>query len=184
MKKIALVSCVRSTSTRFPQKFAATLAGKPLAQHTIDFARALGLGPLSVFTRDEDVMRLVGSQCPIIYEPLELYDTPTNTTYEKMRYVNSILDADLLLNLQVTQPIRDLNWVRDCLAKIDALNIHYAWTARAVDGKDIGIFYCYSREHLESKQEGQRFVWWGPWFDVDTPDDLRAAQVFLDGRKA
>jgi N-acylneuraminate cytidylyltransferase len=174
-------------SKRFPGKCLALLDGKPLLQHTIDFARTIDI-PLYTFTRDQRIIDYVKDKTPIIYEPIELYDTPQNTTYEKMQYVNRILDADYVILLQPTQPVRfDIiisrlikelrtsvcsNLLDDCL---------YSTNMRGVED---GAFYFYSKKYLNRKSNNLIPFTSGPVsFDIDTPEDLKECEEWLQAQK-
>jgi CMP-2-keto-3-deoxyoctulosonic acid synthetase len=181
--KIVAVSFARMDSVRFPGKCLAPLAGKPLIQHTVNFARALHL-PLYVLTRDLDLMGYVERQCPVLYEPTEYLDTSRNQTYEMMQHCSKLLDADLFVLLQPTQPVRDIEFVNRCLQRVLFEHLHYTRVVgrrgeNATRLTDIGLLYTFSRKHLVYKQRVTEFVYDGSWFDIDTPDDLARCETWL-----
>jgi len=183
--KIAAVTCARMDSKRFPGKCLALLDGKPLLQHTIDFARSIDI-PLYTFTRDQRIIDYVKDQTPIIYEPIELYDTSQNTTYEKMQYVNRILDADYLILLQPTQPVRNIDLG---LGIIDELETHLTFAKLSEylysvdeEGKEDGCYYVYSKGYLKEKGKGIFFENIKS-FDIDTPEDLQECEEWLQKQK-
>lgn len=183
--KIIAVTCARMASTRFPGKCLAILDGKPLIQHTIDFARSIGI-QLYTFTRDQEIIEYVKDKTPIIYEPIELYDTPQNTTYEKMQYVNRILDADYVILLQPTQPVRN---IKLGLGIIDELERHLTFQRLSdyifsIDekGNEDGCYYVFSKGYLKEKGEGISFENIKS-FDINTPEDLKRCEEWLQKRK-
>jgi CMP-N-acetylneuraminic acid synthetase len=182
--KIAAVTCARMDSKRFPGKCLALLDGKPLLQHTIDFARSIDI-QLYTFTRDQRIIDYVKDKTPIIYEPIELYDTPHNSTYEKMQYVNRILDADFVVLLQPTQPVRDKGHIKNCIHTVINCcgNTGYGYTGNHYI--DDGAFYIYSSEYLEdlSKQDSSMLEGYHPTFDIDTPEDLKECEEWLQRQK-
>lgn len=178
--KIAAISCARMASTRFPGKCLALLNGKPLIQYTIDFAKEIKI-PLCIFTRDIEIMEYVKDKCPIIYEPIELYDTKHNSTLEKMQFANKIINADYLILLQPTQPIRDRHLINKMIETTINIENDYVYSGGIYDKPD-GRIYIYSKYYLNigfcekvnyfmSKEES--------YFDIDTKEDLEACEKWL-----
>jgi len=184
--KIAAVTCARMDSKRFPGKCLALLNGKPLLQHTIDFARSIDI-PLYTFTRDQRIIDYVKDKTPIIYEPEELYDTPQNTTYDKMQDVNKILEADYLILLQPTQPVRSKELIQQILNEMSNNLIwshtwDYLYTSNGE--KQDGCFYMYSKKYL-IKQTNYYICLKNTQisFDIDTPEDLKECEEWLQRQK-
>lgn len=181
--KIAAISCARMASTRFPGKCLALLNGKPLLQYTIDFAKEINI-PLYIWTRDIEIMEYVKDKCPIIYEPEHLYDTKEDTTREKMAFANKIIEADAIILLQPTQPIREkekiLKFINDC--QVDWSDNIYAYSGEQ-DEPD-GLIYWYSKKYLELGKDN--YTLYGPpriYFDIDTKEDLERCEKWLQERK-
>ena len=178
--KIAAISCARMASTRFPGKCLAMLDGKPLIQYTIDFAKKIEI-PLYIWTRDIEIMEYVKDKCPIIYEPEHLYDTKEDTTREKMAFANKIIDADYIILLQPTQPIRD-KVTKSVIDTAIKMQLGYAYSGDK--GKPDGTVYVYSRGYLWQKD--CQFGWGVPtydYFDIDTKEDLKRCEEWLQARK-
>jgi CMP-N-acetylneuraminic acid synthetase len=187
--KIAAVTCARMDSKRFPGKCLALLDGKPLLQHTIDFARSIDI-QLYTFTRDQRIIDYVKDKTPIIYEPIELYDTPHNSTYEKMQYVNRILDVDYLILLQPTQPIRWKPTIEKIIKEIIEKDIDFSFTSYeglaegTIERADDGAFYCYSKKSLKQDLKLVKKLFLNCYtFDIDTPEDLKECEEWLQRQK-
>lgn len=179
--KMAFVSCARMKSTRMPGKVLRNLHGAKLIDYTIDFVKSLG-ARLHVFTRDLPIMEAVQYLCPIIYEPGELYDTPFDSTDQKMLHCQMLLDVDYIVLLQPTQPVRDINFVKDCIN--EAVEKHYGYCkVVGLHGEETGLLYIYSRVYLEGLEgEEHTFVWADAWFDIDTEADLERCEQWLQKR--
>jgi CMP-N-acetylneuraminic acid synthetase len=180
--KIVAITCARMDSKRFPGKCLAMLDGKPLLQHTIDFARSIDI-PLYTFTRDQRIIDYVKDKTPIIYEPIELYDTPQNTTYEKMQYVNRILDADYVILLQPTQPVR---WEMQFNLNITLFSrqekYNYGYYVNHQSKEPDGSLYIYSKDYLNGQDKNEfklRHFSEEIIFDIDTPEDLKECEEWL-----
>jgi len=174
--KVAAVTCARMDSERFPGKCLARLRGRPLLQYTIDFARTIGW-PLYVNTYDLAIMRYVAAQCPIIFEPERFYgERQEGLGFEMMQFVNRIVDADHLVLLQPTHPIRDVCAV-DSAMKQFALERGSRGASVVETGEESGSFYLYSRAYLESGDDNHpmRFPEARP-IDIHTRSDLEEAE--------
>lgn len=183
--KIVAVTCARMGSKRFPGKCLALLDGKPLLQHTIDFARSIDI-QLYTFTRDQRIIDYVKDKTPIIYEPEELYDTPHNSTYEKMQYVNSILDVDYVVLLQPTQPIRNYKLIKGVIKLLHKHSTYndlneYIYSVDE-EKKEDGCYYIFSKRYLIDKGRGLPFDNIKS-FDIDTPEDLKECEEWLQRQK-
>jgi len=179
--KIAAISCARMASTRFPGKCLALLNGKPLLQYTIDFAKEINI-PLYIWTRDIEIMEYVKDKCPIIYEPKHLYDTKEDTTREKMAFANKIIDADYLVLLQPTQPIRGVV-EKSIIDSAVGLCLGYAYSGEK--GYPDGRIYVYSRGYFF--QEDCEYGWHVPdfdYFDIDTKEDLERCEKWLQAQES
>lgn len=183
--KIVAVTCARMDSKRFPGKCLAMLDGKPLLQHTIDFACSIGI-QLYTFTRDQRIIDYVKDKTPIIYEPEELYDTPHNSTYEKMQYVNRILDADYVVLLQPTQPVRNIEKIEQFINYFTSQQeYNYGLTIDASNDPD-GAMYIYSRNNLNGYRISPCYFIFPDRirvFDIDTPEDLKECEEWLQKQK-
>ena len=181
---IAAISCARMASTRFYGKCLANLNGQSLIQYTIDFANKLHI-PLYIWTRDFDIMEYVKDKCPIIYEPLSLYDTNKNTTYDKMKFANQILGCDYLILLQPTQPIREktkiINWINWF---IDHPQAGYGYsTLSKLNYNANGLFYIYRKSFL-TRCTGDTVIFKDKeCFDIDTREDLKECEAWLQKQK-
>jgi CMP-2-keto-3-deoxyoctulosonic acid synthetase len=184
---VAAIICARMDSKRFPGKVLAPLAGKPLIQHTIDFAREMGW-PLYVMTYDLEIAQYVADQCAIIWEPERFYqDRQADLTYEMMQFANRIIKADLLVLLQPTQPVRDATFILHCMRSIETWHMAHTDVWRLLEDGDIveksGLFYSFSAEYLRlnEKKRPWIFVYQGKWFDIDTEDDLGRCEEWIRG---
>jgi CMP-N-acetylneuraminic acid synthetase len=176
---IAAITCARMGSTRFHGKCLATLGGQPLLQYTVDFALALGL-QLYVWTRDQEILDFASDKCPVIYEPKWLYDTDYNSTFEKMRYANEIIQADFLVLLQPTHPMRSLPAVRAWLAALSEPETDYARSVILGTEESSGSFYAYSRHYLQTRfMRRERLCYENRPYDIDTPTDLERCEACL-----
>ena len=186
--KIAAVTCARMDSARFPGKCLAPLLGKPLIQHTIDFARLMEW-PLYVWTRDVKILEYVGGRCLVVYEPLELYDTRENSTVEKMAYANLLIDADYLVLLQPTHPFRDpkvvAGWIAQFLQRSASASPRYGSVGYSAMNHPLnmgqrgpsGSFFIYSREYLQHRFDIEPIMFLeDPPVDIHTPADLEEAE--------
>lgn len=177
--KIAAVTCARMDSERFPGKCLARLRGRPLLQYTIDFARAIGW-PLYVNTYDLVIMRYVAAQCPIIFEPECFYgERQEGLEFEMMQFANRIIDAETLVLLQPTHPIRNAvaldEAVKRFVAEGGSRGASIVETGK--ETKESGSFYLYSRAYLEDGVDGHpmRFLE-APPVDIHTRSDLEEAE--------
>lgn len=130
--RIIMVTCARVKSTRTHKKCIRIINGKPLIQYTIDFAKKLKF-PYYIYTKDQELIKHA-KNCSIIREPEELYDT--GDIVGQQRCIAEVTNADVIILLQATSPIRRLelyeNWIADFLSsdfdsgfsvsKIDRLN--------------------------------------------------------------
>lgn len=180
--KIIAVTCARMGSKRFPGKCLALLDGKPLLQHTIDFARSIDI-QLYTFTRDQRIIDYVKDKTPIIYEPEELYDTPHNSTYEKMQYVNRILDADYVVLLQPTQPVRWKILISNFIDYSIKYSISYGRTYKIESMKEDGVFYIFNKKHLIKKTNTVIPFLNYISYDINTTEDLKECEEWLQRQK-
>jgi CMP-N-acetylneuraminic acid synthetase len=159
------ITCARMGSRRLPGKCLIDVNGKPLLQYTIDFAASLGI-KLYVWTRDKEILEFAGPQCPVIYEPAELYDTEYNSTQEKIEYARRVTGENIIILWQPTCPIRDRArtafWISEFMAGDFSLG-HSVF-----NGDENGNFYIYRgngngyAQEFEDVQE----------YDIDTQKDL------------
>ena len=179
--KMAFVTCARMKSTRLPGKVLRPLLGAPLIHYTVDFAKSLG-ARLHVFTRDLAIMEAVQYLCPIVYEPEELYDTPFNSTEQKMLHCQMLLGSDYIVLLQPTQPVRDISFIKECIN--EAVEKRYGYCkVLSTEGQETGLLYIYSRAYLEGLEgEEHTFIWSGEWFDIDTEADFERCERWLQRR--
>ncbi len=179
--RVVFVTCARMNSARVPGKVLRELCGAPLIMYTVDFVSSLG-ARLHVFTRDAPIMEAVKYLCPIIYEPGELYDTPFDSTEQKMLHCQMLLEADYVVLFQPTQPVRDIHFIKDCIKEAVIKRYGYCKVMSA-HNQETGLLYVYSREYLETR-EGEKhvFTWAGDWFDIDTEADLERCEQWLQKR--
>jgi CMP-N-acetylneuraminic acid synthetase len=157
----------------------APLVGKPLIQYTIDCAKAMGL-PLYVWTRDIEIMDYVSDRAPIFYEPLSMYDTPSNTTYEKMARINAIMRADYVILLQPTHPLRYAARISRWLGEMMELDISYGRTVMQTESGivDSGSCYIYDKQYLIDRKVMHELSFIeDPPFDIHTKEDLIACET-------
>jgi N-acylneuraminate cytidylyltransferase len=141
MKVIALIPA-RSGSKRIPGKNIKLLGGKPLVVWSIECALALKL-PCYVSTDSRviaDISRNNGAQ--VIQRPSELA-SDTATDAEVIKHAYSELDADLLVYLRPTTPMRDPQVVLNAI-RFMQLNPGYT-SLRSVEEMPESAFKCFSR---------------------------------------
>jgi GTP:adenosylcobinamide-phosphate guanylyltransferase len=168
------VSCARMNSTRFPGKNLFKLNGKPLIQYTIDLAGEIKV-PLYIFTRDIEIMEYVGDQCPIIYEPEYLYDTPHNSTIEKMRYASMVIGSKLIMLLQPNIIGRDPDKIKEWIGDFQCLDVFQAETVH--DGESNGNLFLYNFNFKPGT--GGYFNDDSDIIDIDYPENAERAEKWL-----
>lgn len=128
MHSIACVTVMRKDSSRFPNKNIAPFLGIPLYMHTVNFAMHLGY-PYYLISDYEtlDLPLFVNYNKPI--------SVKCNTGEELKR-----IRADIIVLLQVTSPLRNLEQMRDVITFFSESSLECAMSVRTITGK-----YCYVR---------------------------------------
>ena len=119
MYKIATVILARGKySKRIPHKPLADCGGKKLIEHTLDFALSLPY-PTYVYTDMEEIKNICARYLVPVRDKLYENKNGLHRTGEELQKYNEEIGADVLILLQVTSPVRDVNlakeWVRDFL---------------------------------------------------------------------
>lgn len=143
----------RGGSKAIPRKNIKMIAGKPLIAWTIQSAkRSTMLDNFVVSTEDPEIAeisRTYGAE--VIDRPAELA-TDEASTLSVLQHVLSVIEADIVVLLQPTSPVRDTNLIDRCIVRFkerDADNLatgfickfmeYGAYTQRRQDLK--GFFY-------------------------------------------
>lgn len=181
MNNIAFITCARMDSKRLPGKCLRPLNGKPLIEYTLDFAESFYM-PVYVWTRDAEIMEATKGRASVIYEPLELYDTPHNSTMEKMQYANKIIQADILIILQPTSPIRDrglvINWINHF--KTAPANYAESFFKKGSELISNGAFFAFKKKLLDGTEQKIAINYIDKYFfDINTQEDMEGTESWL-----
>ena len=122
MKKHAFLGIIpaRGGSKGIPRKNVKMIAGKPLIAWTIEAAKAAGLLDHFVVSTDDpeiaQVSRDYGAE--VIDRPSELA-TDEATTISALQHVLSQIEAENIVLLQPTSPVRDKDLIDNCIRKFE-----------------------------------------------------------------
>ena len=185
--KIVAVTCARLESTRIKHKCLQNVGGKKLLRHTIDFAKKLGY-QYFIFTKDAKIKECA-YDCEIIHEPENLYDIPGNIL-EKLIYINNILQADFIILLQATSPIRNLDLYRYWIDDFINSNFNIGFSVFQEDRKTYkmnGAFFIMRQENLNIKNvdiitNNCKMYLDFQNLDIDTEEDLKKVREYYDIR--
>ncbi len=118
MPKILGITPARGGSKRVPRKNARKICDKPLIAWTIEAAKqSKNLDHYVVSTEDKeiaDISRAYGAE--VIHRPAELAKDDS-TTWDVLRHVIEIKEADIVVLLQCTSPVRDEGLIDMCIER-------------------------------------------------------------------
>jgi CMP-N-acetylneuraminic acid synthetase len=107
-----------------------------------------------------------------------------------MQYVNRILDADYVILLQPTCPVRQKSTIENIIKIIIEKKINFAYTydentpdyAYEVDAD--GAFYAISKISLLEKSALKKTRFANCYtYDIDTPENLKECEAWLQKQK-
>ena len=181
MGKIAVVTFAKEYSKRLENKNLKILLGQPLLRWTVDFAKQLDY-QYYVFTPDQKIKDMV-DDCLIIDEPNWCLPDECNIC-KKFKYVNEIMGADIIILLQVTNPLRDLGLVNKWIKKfVKSKNLSgYS----VCNGKENGSFYIFRKEQLDKINIRDSYSMlfddiYDINIDIDTQSDFDRAEKTMRG---
>ena len=111
MDKIAIIILARKGSKRIPGKNFKLFNGKPLIHWTLECAEKLDY-PVYFYSDSEEMRQYVKQFNVIIREKPDRFAQDEHKTGEEIKEYNKEIKADIIVNLQVTSPIRDHNLIR------------------------------------------------------------------------
>jgi CMP-N,N'-diacetyllegionaminic acid synthase len=184
MDKIAVIILARKNSKRIPEKNFKNFNGKPLIHWTL--VDACQLGHPVYFYSDCEKMRYYASMLNHDYgyninirEKPEKYAQDKHNTGEELRQYNKEIKADIIVNLQVTSPIRKVKLLKQWINKFKSSKfscgmsiyklpdkyfyfggqpVNFDYTQRGYNGcekyrvyVENGGFYIFKKEMLEKK---------------------------------
>lgn len=147
------VTPARGASIEIPRKNIRPICGKPLIGWTIEAAqRASLLDRYVVSTEDEEVAEVAGALgAEILPRPVELAESFV-PTIDVLKHVLSEIDADVVVLLQATSPIRELGLIDRCIRRFQETGADSLATG----------FYCKYKEYGSvdvSRQRQDRFFY-------------------------
>jgi len=120
MEKISFLGVIpaRGGSKGIPRKNIKPIAGKPLITWSIEAAKKSKLlDRFIVSTEDKEIAKIAKScKAEVINRPKELA-TDEATTLSVLQQVLSVIDAETVVILQPTSPIRDDKLIDSCISK-------------------------------------------------------------------
>jgi len=118
MKKVRFLGIIpaRGGSKGLPRKNIMPIAGKPLIAWSIESARnAAMLDDFVVSTEDAEIASIAeGCGAKVIKRPPEL-STDDASPFSVMKHILGIIDAEHVVLLQPTSPVRDEGLIDDCI---------------------------------------------------------------------
>ena len=122
MAKISYLGIIpaRGDSKEIPRKNIKAIAGKPLIAWTIEAAAKSKLLDRCVVSTEDDEIALISKRfgAEVIKRPAELA-TDEATTLSVLQQVLEMIDAETVVLLQPTSPIRDLTLIDSCIKKFE-----------------------------------------------------------------
>lgn len=132
-KKAIVVIPARYSSSRFPGKPLALLAGKPVLRHVYDNAvKAQGSENVFIATDDKRIEEKFNSFGANVIMTSERLNSGTDRVAEASRG----LDADIILNLQGDEPFIDPNAISRVIDLFDGNNIDIGTAAATITNKE------------------------------------------------
>lgn len=101
--KIAIGIPARFSSTRFPGKPLATLAGKPMIAHVIQRALLADIGPVTVVTDDARIADVAAGAGANVFISQHSHESGTDRLAEAFAHT----DVDVIINVQGDEPLID-----------------------------------------------------------------------------
>lgn len=177
--RITTIVLARKGSKRIPNKNMKLFNGKPLIHYTLECAEKLGY-PVYFFS-DCVKMRDYAAQFDInIRIKPEKYAQDVHRTGEELREYNEKIKADVIVNLQVTSPVRNYEtvkkWIQDFVSQknfscgmsvyrlprkffyMDGYPLNFDLKERDYNGCEVedmyyenGSFYIFKKEMLNKK---------------------------------
>jgi len=198
MDRIAVFILARKNSKRIPGKNTKTFCGVPLIIWTLEDAKKTGY-PVVVSSDDEKIKTMSDAFYPtfIFIEKKPEYAQDKHDTMNELKYLNSYINADILILLQATSPVRASKripvWIEDfkksgfdCgISASPQKGFFYNQEAVCVNPVDRsgangkselyrenGSFYIFKREQLEKNHitEGKLKLYIDK-YDIDLDDE-------------
>ena len=113
---VALIP-IRAGSKGLPNKNILSIAGKPLFQHTVDAARAAGIGKIVITTDIKEVLEADLGPDVIVERRPDTLSTDATPIEQVLCHIlsKSHFDSKTTLLLQATSPLRPASAIRECL---------------------------------------------------------------------
>jgi CMP-N-acetylneuraminic acid synthetase len=143
--KIAIFILARKGSKRIPNKNIKLFDGKPLVEYTLEFTKKLGYES-HIFTDSKAITALAANYPIFIHDKLYENENGIHETGKEMLAYNEFIKADIIINLQVTSPIRNIElvkiWIEEFLNyNYDCALSCYPMTDKYIYDSNIAINY-------------------------------------------
>ncbi len=151
MKKIEFLGVIpaRGGSKGIPRKNIKMLAGKPLLAWSIESARCSNrLDRFVVSTEDAEIARMVRRYGAEVVDRPKKLATDTATTLSVLQHVLTKIDAEAVVILQPTSPVRDKELVDRCIEQFQRTKADNLATGFICKFKEYGS-YTQRRQNLK-----------------------------------
>jgi len=151
MKKIEFLGVIpaRGGSKGIPRKNIKMIAGKPLLAWSIESARCSNrLDRFVVSTEDAEIARMVRRYGAEVVDRPKKLATDTATTLSVLQHVLTKIDAEAVVILQPTSPVRDKELVDRCIEQFQRTKADNLATGFICKFKEYGS-YTQRRQNLK-----------------------------------
>jgi CMP-N-acetylneuraminic acid synthetase len=208
--KIVCVLLARIGSKRIPKKLLAPLGDRPLVDYTLS-AMAMLPYPSYVFSDSPEIQELTKYYGLEARDKILENSKGIHFTSQELKEYNKEMMADIIVLFQATSPFRDIDSVKSWIEQFPYQGVNCAFTVRPIklnlyskDGtrvwptnrnydnkndslfKETGSVYIFPSSQIEKRHltDGKRKLLMDPYdFDIDTYDDLKRANQFLNDQK-
>lgn len=175
-KKVIGIIYARGGSVRLPKKNIRDLCGKPLIAWTIEAAKKSELlDDFFVSTEDPEIKRIALEHgARVIDRPVELASN-TATSLDLLKYHFSDIEADVIVALQPTSPIRRPGLIDICIKEFLNSSVDCLATGTLIDEGEWGTyntqpknFICCNDIKGYFHDDGNVYIYKRPLIDQDT----------------
>lgn len=178
MKNILIIIPARKGSKRLPGKNKKILCGKPLICWTIEFALKIPeITDIIVTSDDKDIEKICKKYPKIQFEKRPSYlakgNIPMEFVIEQLLFTLQ-KKYDLIVLLQPTTPIRDLNHIEKCMQ----FSLVYNRRVISCDSNQhrIGNVYVYPASHFDTYYVESKNKY---YVDIDYLEDFKKAEKLM-----